>query len=230
MDLIRQQLVLENLNEFDKLEFNKNLENLKILIVGCGGVGSVISELLIRGGFINLVIIDHDVVDKTNLQRQLFLNEDVGKFKVDCLKKRLIKINPKSNVFGICDYFDKNLNLKEKNIDLIIDATDNVETRKAINLFSKKNKISWIYNGALKTECMCCVFTNYDLFDRVFRNFKTQNGCELGVLASTTFVSGSLCYNLLLQYLIEKKSNILVKTQLFEYSMIKINLIENDKK
>lgn len=224
MDLIRQELVLKKLKKFKKTEFTKNLENLKILIVGCGGVGSVISELIVRGGFKNLILIDSDVIDKTNLQRQLFLKKDIGKFKVDCVKKRLLEINPKVIIENICDNFNEKNLLKEKEFDIIIDATDNVETRKLINEVAKIRKIPWIYNGALKTECMSCLFSDYDLFEKFFRNFKTQNGCEIGVLASTTFVSASICYNLLLQYLIENKKNELIKIQLFDYTITKIKL------
>lgn len=225
MEIIRQKQVLKNMGNYNDSKFNDYLNNLNILIVGCGGVGSVIGELLARGGFKNINIIDMDVVDKTNLQRQLFVQEDIGKFKADCLKEKLYSINPNINVENYCENFNKS-NYKNitKNTNLIIDATDNVETRKLINKISKEKNIPWVYNGALKAECMSCLFTKYELFDKVFRNFKTQDGCEVGVLASTTFTGGSLCYNLILQYLIEEKSNILVKIELLNYNINKIDL------
>jgi len=120
--------------DFIPNNFNKLINNKKIVIVGCGGVGSVLSEILVRGGFLSLVLIDNDIVDESNLARQIFFEEDIGEYKANSLEKYLIKINKNVKITKILGLLDeKNINNICKDTNLIVDASDNFKIRKIIN-------------------------------------------------------------------------------------------------
>lgn len=119
---------------FSKDEIKK-IRRAKVLIAGCGGLGSNISNILIRTGFIDLVIIDYDRVEIKNLNRQLFFRSDAGKKKVLALKKNLLKINPEAIIKAIDKKLDeKNFEqiVKDENPDIIVEAVDLDETKKMI--------------------------------------------------------------------------------------------------
>jgi len=208
-------------------DFQKKISNTKIVIVGCGGIGSPLAELLIRGGFRNLTLIDNDIIDETNLQRQIFFEKDIGKLKSITLKEYLLKIDEKANISLIKNILDeKNINEICKNSNLILDATDNFETRIIINEFCEKNNKDWIYSGAIKTEIICCLFRGkYKLFSKVFPNkIKNESCCENGVLASTTFSAASIVYNQCLKYFLEIEENYLIKLNLWTNRLDKIKI------
>ena len=102
------------MNEFDRFklligENNFNIiKNKRILIVGVGGVGGYVLETLARSGIENITIIDNDIIDITNLNRQIIsLNNNVGSNKVDVAKERILKINSKANIKPIQDFLNK---------------------------------------------------------------------------------------------------------------------------
>lgn len=106
-----------------------------ILIVGIGGVGGYALESIVRMGVNNIIIVDNDVVDITNLNRQLIsLNSNIGKKKVDVAKKRIIDINKDCNVVTIDKFITEEniLELFKYNIDYVIDACDTVSTKIAL--------------------------------------------------------------------------------------------------
>src|SRR5690554_2921117 len=72
----------------------KKIQSVKIGIAGAGGLGSNCAFNLVRSGFNNLVIADYDKIEYTNLNRQFFFYEQVGKHKVEVLKENLLLINP----------------------------------------------------------------------------------------------------------------------------------------
>ena len=215
IDTSRQEKAI--FNEF-KTSFDKKNLSKKILLIGCGGVGSPLAELLVRGGFSNITLVDFDIVDKTNLQRQNYLEKDIGEAKVDALKRRLIEINPQCNIKTISEKITKNSN-KEifKDIEIILDGTHIIKTKHTINYFAKKYNCYWIYNGAIKTQSISCLVSpEDDKLELILpKNFQEQ-GCEDGVLGSTTFITASICYNILLQYFTGNKEN-----KLHKFDMIK---------
>lgn len=223
IDISRQEKSI--LNEFG-IKIDKKNYNKKILLVGCGGVGSPLAELLVRGGFSNLVLIDFDIVDKTNIQRQNYLEEDIGESKVKALKKRLININPKCIVEIHAEKFNKNCN-KElfKDVEIILDGTDNITTRYDINYFAKKYDLFWIYNGAIKTQSSSCLLSpDKNNLEKILpKNFQEQ-GCEDGVLGSTTLITASICYNILLQYFIGHRENKLYKLDMTKNLYVHVNI------
>ena len=136
------------------------LANTKIAIVGLGAVGSVTAELLCRAGVGYLLLVDRDMVEESNLQRQLlYTEEDIGKSKAFAAQERLSKINSSIQVIAEAIHLDTtNLSFLE-NADLILDCTDNLQTRFVINDFCKKVKQKWVYAAAIKNAGYVCSFS-----------------------------------------------------------------------
>ena len=134
------------LSRFELLIGKENLEKIKnqtILIIGLGGVGSYTIESLVRSGINNLIIVDKDTIDITNLNRQLMTDiENVGLKKVDVIESRMKKINPNINIIKYDLYVDlDNINkLFENSIDYVIDSCDDLKVKKElVRICSKKN-------------------------------------------------------------------------------------------
>lgn len=128
-----------NINQIFKLYFRedelKKIQDSTIMIVGCGGLGSNIANILIRTGFMKLILIDYDVVELKNLNRQQYYPCDVGKPKVEVLKKNLLKINPKAKINAIKDMInEKKLKdiIKRFKPDIIVEAVDKEWTKMMI--------------------------------------------------------------------------------------------------
>lgn len=128
----------------------------KVAVVGCGALGTTVANNLARAGVGELLIIDRDLVELNNLQRQnLFDEDDVGTPKVIAAARKLEKINSGIRI----DYQLKDLNHTniERIIDgyrLVVDATDNIPTRMLVNDACVKNQIPWIYAGVIQTKGM----------------------------------------------------------------------------
>ena len=209
-------------------DFQEKIKNKKIILVGCGGVGSVLGQLLIRGGFMNLVLVDNDIVDETNLQRQLYREENIGEAKTNALKEELMSIDKNSKIKIFNTILDE-YNIADicRNSQLIIDATDNFETRRAINEYCEEKEKDWLYNGAVRAEIMTCLFRGKDkLFNKVFpQNVANVSCCDVGVLASTTFTSASLAYNQILKYFLNTRNQKkLIKMNLWTNKIFEIKL------
>src|SRR5204863_3677570 len=138
----------------------EKLKAAKILLVGSGGLGSPNALYLAAAGIGTLGLIDFDVVDPTNLQRQLlFGSESVGIPKVEAAKKRIQSINP--NV--VVNTFNELLSSKNalgliKDYDLVIDGTDNFPTRYLVNdacVFLNKTNI---YGSIFRFDGQATVF------------------------------------------------------------------------
>ena len=104
----------------------KKIYNSKVLVVGCGGLGTPVIDLLSRAGVGEIGMMDHDKVSMSNLHRQvIFTSDDVGKYKVSILKKKISKINKNVKVKIYRDKAeDKNLGKILKLYDVIVDGTD----------------------------------------------------------------------------------------------------------
>ncbi len=125
----------------------ENVVNKTVLIIGVGGVGSYALESLTRTGIKNLIIVDFDKIDITNINRQIMtLHSNVGLDKVDVWEQRIKEINSNCNVIKIKEFITKdNLNLIfNYDIDYVIDACDTIETKKEIILYCLRNKIKFI--------------------------------------------------------------------------------------
>lgn len=138
-------------------EDNFNTIRLKtIAIIGLGGVGGTVAEALFRSGFTNLILIDFDQVDYSNLNRQLLYNlEDISKLKSECAKKHLLNINQDSSLLSLnfkVDETSLNEYLKPYHIDFIIDAIDDVKGKIAIAKYSLENNIPFIMSMGMANK------------------------------------------------------------------------------
>ena len=119
------------------------IKNAKVCVVGVGGTGGIASEQLIRSGIGNITLVDPDIFELTNINRQHFCTvSTVGMKKVEAGKKRLLDVNPFINIRTFEDGIDKN-NAKEilKGIDIIIDASDNKSAHYPLHRVAKEFKI-----------------------------------------------------------------------------------------
>ena len=139
-------------------EGQRKLGRSHVVVIGCGGLGTVIATCLVRSGVGKVRIIDRDFIEYHNLQRQvLFDEEDIRNElpKAIAAERHLKKINSSIEVEGIVA--DVNFTNIEKFIagaDLILDGLDNFETRLLINDACLKHKIPWIYGGAIAATGM----------------------------------------------------------------------------
>jgi adenylyltransferase/sulfurtransferase len=152
----------------------KHLASSRVAIVGCGATGSALASLLARAGVGFIRIIDRDYIEPSNLQRQLLFDEADA---ADSLPKavaaaRKIKLfNSEISVEDrVGDLAPANCSELLGNVDLVLDGTDNFETRYLINDFAVANSIPWIYTAAVgsygvamniipgETACLACIF------------------------------------------------------------------------
>lgn len=110
----------------------EKLKHKKILVIGIGGVGSYTAESLARTGVGNLTIIDHDIIAKTNINRQLHaLESTIGRLKVEVMKERLQDINPQIYVTALQEFYtpEKGDQLLSNDYHFVVDAVDNVSAK-----------------------------------------------------------------------------------------------------
>ena len=108
----------------------KKLLESTVGIAGLGGLGSNAAVALARAGIGHLILVDFDKVEKSNLGRQYYFQEDIGKFKTDCLKKIISKINPEVKISIINKKLEKgNMQDHFKDVDVVIEALDNAEAK-----------------------------------------------------------------------------------------------------
>ena len=156
-------------------EGQKKLGNARAAIVGMGALGSAQANLLCRAGVGYLRLIDRDTVELNNLQRQvLYTEKDAAEEmpKAAAAANHLREVNSEITIEEvIADFNSGNAESLLQDVDLVMDATDNMETRYLINEVCVKHKIPWIYGGAVGSEgmtmnilpggpCFCCFAGN----------------------------------------------------------------------
>lgn len=123
------------------------LKNAKVCVFGLGGVGSFTVEALARAGVGHLLLVDFDVVDITNINRQLHATmSTIGKSKVELMKDRINDINPMCKVKILKEFCtpENIFSILEERYDYIVDAIDTVKSKLAIIEYAKNNNISVI--------------------------------------------------------------------------------------
>lgn len=144
------------LNRTESLIGKDNIEKLNkshVVVFGLGGVGSYVVEGLVRAGIGNISIIDNDIVDITNINRQLIANtQTIGKPKVDIAEYRALTINPQINISKVQEFVNKdNINdimshllILKNNIDYVVDAIDTTSSKLEIIKYCYKNNLQLI--------------------------------------------------------------------------------------
>jgi len=151
----------------------QRLASSTAVIVGCGAIGASTAALLARAGVGRLRILDRDFVEPSNLQRQALFDESDANSslpKAIAAQRKLRAINSNISVDGVvADLTPKNIEELLSGFDLILDGTDNFETRFLINDFAVKSNLAWIYAAAVGsygvtmairpslTACMACL-------------------------------------------------------------------------
>ena len=144
------------------------LHAMRAVIVGCGALGCVTADLLTRAGVGSLTLIDRDVVELTNLQRQmLFTEADAtdGMPKAEAAKRHLVAVNSGIEIEGIvADLNATNAQrlIPARDNSVIIDGTDNFETRFLLNDLAVQRGTPYVYGGAVGTRGMACVVDSRD--------------------------------------------------------------------
>ncbi len=214
----RQELIIGK-------EAQKKLCQSTIAIVGLGALGSVASEILARAGT-DLILIDRDIVELDNLQRQVLYSEkDIGFPKAIIAQRELRKINSNISISSHpIDLSPENIEFLE-DADLILDCTDNLNTRYLINDFCKDYSIPWIYAGAIKTiATVMPILPKGPCFNCIFKESKSNETCSTsGILAPTSFIAASLQTDLAIKILTNQKvSTDMIRFDTSNYSLLKI--------
>ncbi len=156
------------------VEGQKKLINSKVLMVGCGALGTVLANTLARAGVGHITIVDRDFIELNNLQRQVLFDEDDIRDQLPksvAGKRKIEKINSSITVEAVvADVNHHNIEQLAEGKDLLLDGTDNFETRFLINDVSIKTGTPWIYGACISamglamvirpgiTPCLRCIF------------------------------------------------------------------------
>ncbi|CAN5608274.1 ThiF family adenylyltransferase [soil metagenome] len=210
MDRYHRQTLLPQIGPIGQAR----LAAARVAIIGCGALGTVAAELLARAGVGYLKLIDRDLVELTNLQRQTLFDEADARDavpKAAAAARRIGLINSAVTVEPVVvDVHSGNIEspLADR-IDLIIDGTDNADTRYLINDVAIKLNRPWVYGAAIGVEgramlvvpgvspCLRCVFPDPPAAGEL-------PTCDTaGVLAGATFIIGSIQATLAIQRLVD---------------------------
>ncbi|MBF0751831.1 MULTISPECIES: molybdopterin-synthase adenylyltransferase MoeB [unclassified Pasteurella] len=190
-----RQIILKAV-DFDGQE---KLKETKMLIVGLGGLGCAAAQYLAAAGIGHLTLLDFDTVSLSNLQRQiLHCDARLNMAKVESAKIALEQINPHIEIETINAKMDEE-KLAEilPHFDVVLDCTDNVESRNELDRQCEKAKIPLISGAAIRMEGMVSVFT-YEPHTPTYRDLSQLFGqnrlscVEAGVLAPIVGVVGSI--------------------------------------
>ncbi|WP_376794596.1 ThiF family adenylyltransferase [Thermogemmatispora sp.] len=145
-----------------------------VAIVGCGALGTMLANHLCRAGVGHLLIVDRDYVELSNLQRQILFDEDDVQAhlpKAVAAARKLERINSEVRIEAlVADLDAEEAESLVQRVDLVLDATDNFETRYLLNDVCVKHRRPWIYSGVIaahgvtmnilpgETACLRCVF------------------------------------------------------------------------
>ena len=189
------------------IEGQQKLISSEVTVLGLGGLGSVLINYIASSGIKKINIVDFDLVEKTNLQRQInFSENDIGFLKTDVIEKYLnnkfsnLSIHKFSNKIESCDQ----LNPIISNSDIVLDCTDNFIARKIINkscYISEKKLIIGAVEG-YSGQLLSVISKNSSCYECIYENVTDNNSCsDSGVLAPLVGMISSMmaieCINIL---------------------------------
>ncbi len=181
------------------------LYNSTICLIGVGGLGCTILPYLISCGVGKIKIIDGDIVEKSNLARQVLYNEnDLGKKKIDVIKEKMKTQNSDVSL----EYFDEfiseiNIDNLISTIDLVIDGSDNFKTRYMLSDFCFEKKIPYAFAALYKNEGQLGILTSKkygNIFPENEKN-NSPNCSEAGILGTHVAIVGSFLANEIIKFL-----------------------------
>ena len=204
MHLYSRQILLDGWD----IEAQEKLKLANVLVVGCGGIGCLSAELLARAGVGKITLIDADVIETSNLQRQIaYTPADLGFYKAEILAKRLMQINPYIEIVCLTTLLDaKNAGTLIAQQDLVLDGCDNFSTRYLVNQYCRQLNVPLLSASAIgfqgqmfmvegDSACYECLFPKEQHANESLRC------ADSGVLATTPNVMASLQAHHALLYL-----------------------------
>lgn len=235
MKRYHRQVIVDKIGENGQ----QKIMDSNILIIGFGGLGTGVAMNLVRMGVGHLGIVENDIVDISNLQRQILFDEnDIDNSKIDCGIEKLRKIN--SSV--IIDKYYERLNESNasdiiKNYDIIVDCTDNYETRYIINKACIDNNKKCVFGAVNEFEgsvmsyipgniCYECVMGNYDSLKE-----NKEKKVEVGVLGAMVSLVSSIQALEVIKLILNFEDNLAGKLLIIDgldYSFTSINLSVKD--
>lgn len=165
----------------------EKLQNSKVVVFGIGGVGSYVVEGLARAGVGEFILIDKDIVDETNINRQIIATtKTIGKPKVDVAKQRILDINPNAKVETCKEFFmPESKDFFNKTIDYVIDCVDTITAKIEIIVRAKKHNIPVISSMGTGNKLKPIEFEIADIYStsicplaKVMRKELKQRGIE----------------------------------------------------
>jgi molybdopterin/thiamine biosynthesis adenylyltransferase len=192
-------------------ERQRSLLSKRVLIVGCGGLGSSIGLSLAGSGIGHIDLLDFDRVALHNVHRQIaFELKELNLFKSSTLAKRIEERNPFVEVTAYEMGFEEFVGGTESRVDydIILDATDSIEIRGKIDFWAKERGTPWVYGSVEEFNAQICLFERASF--KVFANTKHT---PKGISAPMVMQTASFQSNLALRYLI----NLSVKKDLLYY-------------
>lgn len=182
------------------LDGQEKIQQSRVLIVGCGGLGNAAAPLLAAAGVGEITLIDFDAIDLSNLQRQIhFETQDVGENKAETLKKHLHALNPHVIIHAVTEKADESLLLAlAQNVDMILDCTDNFAIRQAINAVAHHYKVPLISGSAIRFEGQLAIYDfrndNSGCYHCLFEGAHSDDGaCALlGVFSPVLQIIGAM--------------------------------------
>lgn len=141
-------------------ENQDKLSKAKAVVVGAGGLGSYVASMLVRAGIGFVRVIDRDLVEESNLHRtMIYERKDIGKSKAFIVKARLMDINRETRIHDVSEnLYQGNAEKLLAGFNVVVDCTDNMESRYLINKTCFENKIPWIYGSAIRDEGFSSTF------------------------------------------------------------------------
>jgi adenylyltransferase/sulfurtransferase len=182
----------------------------RVLVLGGGALGSVAAVLLARAGAGHLKVVDRDIVERSNLHRQMFFEADIDKPKAEALAAHIAAANPEIDVEALStDFNSSNAETLVRSVDVVLEGTDNLETRYLLNDAAFKNSVPWVYSGAVGSQGMLSYFSPPSpCFRCIFREPPPPGAldtCETaGVLNTATTSVASFAVALALKSLLGK--------------------------
>ena len=223
-----RQTILEEIG----IDGQKKIMDARVAIVGMGGLGCPAATSLVAAGVGTLNIIDGDNVDLSNLHRQhLYQSGDVGKKKVIVAKKSLENISSQTKIITF-DCFLNQSNSKScfENIDIIIDATDNISSRKIIDKVSKVENIPMIYGSLYRFEGQVGVFnvgTTMGYSELFPGNISGGKTCEeAGVVGMLPSIIGNMQALEAIKLIVNLEPNLIGRLLIYDSLQHKTEVIE----
>ncbi|SDY78166.1 HesA/MoeB/ThiF family protein [Tindallia californiensis] len=208
------------------LDENKYIQQSCVAVIGCGGLGGGIIEMLARIGVGKIIAVDGDVFDKTNLNRQLLSHSlTIGEKKAKAAQERVALVNPDVEVIAITERIDEN-NAESilEDAQILIDATDRIQTRLMLQNVAEKRQIPMVHGAIAGWYGQVVTILPGDrTLDRVYSNAEQNQGVEkqMGNPSFTPAMIGSIQVSETIKLLIQRG-------EILRNKMLYIDLLEQE--